>query len=145
MNEKILVVKNPEDLKRCFSVIHELRPHLSYEAYAEIYRNAHADERYELVALEKQGEIVAAMGYRITHDFVRGKHIYIDDLVVTEKERSKGFAPVLLEYAAERAKQTQCSGLRLCAALENHRGMKFYEKNGWKQRAVAYNKKVAIS
>lgn len=142
MKKNLFLVQNPADLERCFPVICELRPHLNLQEFLDIYKNAHTKEAYDIIALELDGLIVGAMGYRITHDLVRGKHIYIDDLVITKNERSKRLAPELLQYAEKLAQDNGCKVLRLCAALENTRGMKFYESNGWSQRAVAYNKKV---
>lgn len=142
MKKNLFLVQNEADLERCFPVINELRPHLNLREFQEIYRNANEKEAYDIAALEIDGMIVGAMGYRITHDLVRGKHIYIDDLVITKNERSKRLAPELLKYAEILAKENGCKVLRLCAALENTRGMKFYETNGWSQRAVAYNKKI---
>jgi hypothetical protein len=40
------------------------------------------------------------------------------------------------------AKELDCKGLRLCTGIENEQGKKFYERNGWSLRAVAYKKKL---
>src|SRR5690242_9881296 len=98
MQKRIFVIENETDLKRCYPVIKELRPHLSLDEYIEIYNQAHAADGYEIVALENQGQIHAVMGYRFLSDFVRGKHVYIDDLVSTESARSKGFGAELLKF-----------------------------------------------
>ncbi len=143
MNQiKIIQIHNEIDLKRCFSVILELRPHLNYEKFCEIYYKANEMDQYHLVAVENSGEIVAVMGYRTLYDLVRGKHTYIDDLVSTEKHRSKGFGYLLLKYAEKVASENSCQSLRLCTGLENLRGIQFYEKNGWTKRAYAYTKKI---
>lgn len=138
--KKIFVAQTLADLERCFPVMKELRPHLSFEQYISIYEQSHKTDGYEIVAIEEDQKILAVMGYRILFDFVRGMHIYIDDLVSAEGARSKGLGAELLKYAENVAKDLKCS-LRLCTGLENERGMKFYEKNGWSKRAVAYIKK----
>jgi len=139
---KIVKIQNREELERCFPVMKELRPHLSEQEYLEIYRHAHAMDGYEIVALEQSGQILAVIGYRILYDFVRGRHLYIDDLVTTEKMRSQGLGEQLLEHAAVVAKGLGCKSMRLCAVLENEQGIKFYEKNKWNKRAYAFTKKV---
>ncbi|AUN97470.1 GNAT family N-acetyltransferase [Bacteriovorax stolpii] len=137
---KYKTAKNNEDLKLFFPVLKELRPHLSFEEYLSIYQEAHARDQYEMVALVENEKILALMGYRVLCDFVRGRHLYIDDLVSVEK--SKGHGAQLLSYAEEKARELECTGgLRLCAVLENTGGIKFYEKNGWKARAFAFVKK----
>ena len=92
--------------------------------------------------MEENGEILAVMGYRFLSDFVRGKHIYIDDLVTAEKIRSKGLGAELLKFAEELAHTNGCKSLRLCTGVENERGVSFYERNGWVKRAFAFTKKL---
>ncbi len=137
------IAKNQEDLQNCYHVIKELRPHLTFEDFIYIYTQSQVKDDYELVFITNDKNIVlAVMGYRILFDFVRGKHIYIDDLVITEMHRSLGLGAKLLKYAEQLAAEHQCKTLRLCTGVENNRAIKFYEKNGWVQRALAYTKKV---
>lgn len=140
--KNIFVAKSKTDLERCFSVMHELRPHLNLEEYLSIYEQAHKHDGYEIVFIEQNGSVVAVMGYRFLFDFVRGKHVYIDDLVTSEKVRSLGLGAKLLKYAEEIARHSNCAGLRLCTGIDNHRGVQFYEKHGWQKRAFAYSKKL---
>lgn len=135
-------IQNREDLEKCFPLMKELRPHLSEQDYLEIYRHAHAMDGYEIVGLQLDGKIVALMGYRLMYDFVRGRHLYIDDLVSTEKMRSKGLGAQLLKHAESIAQDLGCKSLRLCTGVENDRGKKFYEQNKWTLRAYAFTKKL---
>ncbi len=139
-----LQIKNNQDLERAFPIMKELRKDLTLEDFLNIYGKAHSANQYEIVALEKDGQILALMGYRILFDFVHQKHLYIDDLVSSEKYRSQGLGAKLLEYAEEIAKKLECHGLRLCTGLDNEQGKKFYEKNGWLFRAVVYKKKLKV-
>lgn len=143
MNEVFFTVKTEQQLKECFPVLKELRPHLSFEEYVDIYNQAHDSDGYEIVAIRKNNEVVALMGYRILSDFVRGRHLYIDDLVSTETARSQGYGAKLLKYAEELAPKIDCKVLRLCTGIENDRGIQFYEKNNWTKRAFAYTKKLS--
>lgn len=118
----------------------ELRPHLSFEEYLSIYDDSHAADGYEIVALEQDGKILAVMGYRFLSDFVRGRHLYVDDLVSSEKVRSKGLGTELLKVAESIAQEKGCHSLRLCTGIDNERGVKFYEGNQWTKRAYAFTK-----
>jgi GNAT superfamily N-acetyltransferase len=142
MEKSLFLAKTKADLEKCFPVMKELRPHLSFDEYLEIYNEAHSSDGYEIVAIQSEGEIRAVMGYRILSDFVRGKHIYVDDLVSSEGVRSKGLGAQLLKYAESIAEGLGCKSLRLCTGIENERGVQFYEKNGWTKRAYAYTKKL---
>lgn len=142
MKRKFVMARTKLDLERCFPVIKELRPNLTLSDYLSIYELSHENDDYEIVTIEEDGNVLAVMGYRILHDFVRGKHIYIDDLVSTEQARSKGLGAELLVYAERIAKEENCNSLRLCTGFENERGQKFYDRNGWVQKAIAYTKKL---
>ncbi|MBL7543948.1 MAG: GNAT family N-acetyltransferase [Bdellovibrionaceae bacterium] len=145
MEKKFVVAREPQDLIKFFPVMKELRPHLEMESYLSIYQEAHRNDGYEIVAIEANGQVQAVMGYRLIADYVRGRHVYIDDLVVSETVRSKGLGGELLKYAEGVAKENNCDTLRLCTGIENDRGVKFYEKSGWTKRAFAYTKKITIS
>lgn len=143
MEKRIFIVKSKNDLERCYPVMKELRPHLSFDDYISIYNESHTADGYEIVAVEEKGQILAVMGYRFLSDYVRGKHVYVDDLVSTEKARSQGLGAELLKLAEKIAESNGCKSLRLCTGIENERGVKFYDRNGWTKRAFAYTKKLA--
>lgn len=142
MEKRLCVVKSKNDLERCYPVMKELRPHLSFADYLSIYDQSHASDGYEIVAIEDGGRIVAVMGYRFLSDFVRGKHVYVDDLVSTESARSKGLGAELLKFAEDVAARSGCKSLRLCTGIENEDGIRFYDRNGWTKRAFAYAKRL---
>lgn len=142
MKKRIFTVSNKIDQERCYPLMKELRPHLTYEDYFLIYDDSHKADGYQIVAIEENNQILAIMGYRFLSDYVRGKHVYIDDLVTKENIRSKGLGAELLKFAEDVAYKNGCKSLRLCTGIENERGVKFYEKNGWTKRAFAYTKKI---
>lgn len=135
--------KDQNDLKRFYPVMKELRKDLSIDDYLTICARAHEADGYEIVAIEDNSRVLAVMGFRVLHDFVHGKHLYIDDLVSTETHRSKGLGAKLLKYAEDQARELGCKGLRLCTGVENEKGKSFYERHDWKLRAVAYKKKLS--
>ena len=136
---KIIMAGNAEDLRNSFQLLWELRPHLTWENFMLVYEEAHTKDQFELVGFYEDNILVGLIGFRFLTDFVRGRHLYIDDLVTRESKRSSGLGKVMLDYAIEFARTHNCpGGLRLCAGLDNHRGIKFYEKNGWNARAYAF-------
>lgn len=142
MSFRFVRAQEKNDFERFYPVMKELRKELSFDDYMTICQNAHEADGYEIVAIEADKKVLAVMGYRILHDFVHGKHLYIDDLVSTESHRSQGLGTELLKYAENRARELGCRGLRLCTGIDNEQGKKFYERNGWKLRSFAYKKKL---
>lgn len=142
MAQRIVILRTEIELEQAYPVMKELRPHITLQNFLDIYHQSHKTTGYEIAALKVDNQILAIMGYRILFDYVHGKHCYIDDLVSSEQHRSKGFGAELLKYAEQFSKDQGCTGLRLCTGIDNERGKKFYEKNGWNLRAIVYKKKV---
>lgn len=133
----------PDEFERAYSVMKELRTTLDFDEFSRLTKLAAAADGYKLVVRERRGRVLAVMGYRILHDLVHGSHIYIDDLVTTKDERSLGHGAELLRFAEAEARRLGLSGLRLCTGIENEAGRRFYEREGWQGRSIAYKKRVA--
>lgn len=130
-----------QDGSQFYELLKTLRPHLSFNDFIMTYKKAFKADGYQLTGfVNDRNELVSIMGHRILHDFVHGKHLYIDDLVTDEKHRSHGQGALLLDYAEKLAIEHKCKSLRLCTGIDNERGKKFYEKNDWKFKAVVYKK-----
>jgi GNAT superfamily N-acetyltransferase len=137
---EIRAATTPADFETLFPVIRELRPHLEYAQYTTLIREAAQRDQYQLFGAYQDNQCLGAMGVRILYDLVHGKHLYVDDLVTTEGARSQGIGARLLDHAHEIARTENCKLLRLSTGVENERGKKFYEREGWKLRSVTYKK-----
>ena len=142
MNQRLFKIQNRDELEICYSVMKELRPNLVKEDFYSIYDISKVRDNYEIVAIEIDEKIVALMGYRFLYDYVRGKHLYIDDLVSTQLARGKGLGAELLKHAEKVARDAGCKVLRLCTGVENEDGVRFYKNNGWSLRAHAFTKNL---
>lgn len=120
-----------------FPILRELRPHVDPAAFLEVLENAPG---YRIFGAFEDGGCVGVLGCRVLLDFVHGRHLYVDDLVVTEKRRSGGVGAQLLAFAAALAREEKCIGVRLCTGTENEGGRRFYERHGYRLRSVAYKK-----
>jgi GNAT superfamily N-acetyltransferase len=142
MTHELRQMTTSNDLKTAFEVLKELRTNLEFAEFLAIYDKASTADRYTLVGCFVGNACVAVMGYRVLFDFVHGAHLYVDDLVTTEKQRSKGHGKLLLKYAEDQARAQGLAGLRLCTGVDNDAGKRFYEREGWQLRSVAYKKKL---
>ncbi len=139
---KIKKMINKSDFKEIFPLVLELRPLLTEEKYFAMIDEAGQRDNFEMVVIYKNDLPVGIMGYRILFDFVHGKHLYIDDLIVSPESRSKGIGAELLKYAECIARDKGLEGLRLCTGIDNLLGKKFYEREGWSAKAIAFKKKI---
>lgn len=141
IQDKIEVIDG-KALEKVFPLLKELRPQLDMETYVRLYKEAKLRDDYTLVGLVRGDFCLGLMGFRVLYDFVHGKHLYIDDLVVTKDMRSSGLGKKLLDYAVTEAKKLECQGLRLSTGAENQDGRRFYEREGWSLRSVSYKLKL---
>lgn len=139
---RIRTIELPAELDDVFPIAKELRPHLDVHEFKRLVMLAHTADGFRVVVSEVEGEVVAMMSYRILHDLAHCSHLYIDDLVTTKSARSRGHGAKLLKFAEAEARRLGLTGLRLCTVVENKEAVRFYEREGWEARSVAFKKKV---
>jgi ribosomal protein S18 acetylase RimI-like enzyme len=132
------LLQTPAELKTVYPLMRQLRETLAESDFIERTQAAQIESQYELIGYFEGSECQALIGYRILTDLVHGRHLYVDDLVVDQRIRSKGVGATLLIKVKEIAREKKCKKLRLCTGTENQRGKNFYERNGWKFRAVVF-------
>lgn len=133
-----------EELNSVYEVMAELRPHITVDQFKEIYKKAHTNDQYTLYGYFENEKCYALMGVRYLYDYVHLFHLYIDDLIVSSKQRSNGVGAKLLKFAEKLANDNKCTGLRLCTGVDNKDGIRFYEREKWLMRAVVFKKKQNI-
>ncbi len=132
------------DLLKCFDVMHELRPNLTAESFAETL-NGFMSRGYHLIFIEENNKAVCASGYRFTEHLLWGKAIYIDDLSTVQQHRGKGYAGELLKYIFEIARENKCAEVHLDSGCGTHRydAHRLYLKTGFNITSFHFACKVA--
>jgi GNAT superfamily N-acetyltransferase len=122
----IATATTPEEVRRCYPVMRELRTHITSE-------NAFVDrvllqqkQGYKLAFLESNGKVCAVAGYRILESLFSGKNLYVDDLVTRETDRSRGFGGQLLDWLLEQARASNCESLELDSGVQRFAAHRFY-------------------
>lgn len=118
-----------QQIKDCFAVLAELRPHLQQGEFLSTVRSMEK-EGYRLASITDNGEVVAVAGYRISSNLFMGRHLYVDDLVTTETVRSRGYGGRLLSWLREQAEAENCKVLHLDSGTQRPDAHKFYFREG---------------
>lgn len=123
---RIANAKTRGDIRRCFPVMRELRPHFkSAEKFGQqVLRQQRGG--YLLAFLETAGEVRAVAGYRLLESLFSGKFLYVDDLVTRDRDRSRGFGGVLLDWLVEQARARGCDTLELDSGVQRFDAHRFY-------------------
>lgn len=81
-----------------------------------------------VVAIESDRVIGCALA---SHDGRRG---YLQHVVVVPPARGRGIAKAMVDSCVERLRQEQLGWVHLDVAIENHDGLAFWQKTGWRPR-----------
>lgn len=127
-----------QEITTCFTVISELRPHLSLENFLALVERMQNNHGYGLVYLDDNG-IKAVAGIRIAEWLYTGKYLEIDDLITTATERSKGYGAMLFDWLADYARDNKCAQLRLVSGVQRADAHRFYLNKGMKFEAKYFS------
>ena len=131
------IARTPEDTRRCFPVMRQLRPHLDLTEFLERVE-LQRREGYALAYVEEGGEVVACAGYRTGHTLYSGHYLYVDDLVTDHRLRSQGHGQNLLAWLEAEARRLGCDTLCLDSGLWRTRTHAFYRRHGMKENSFHF-------
>jgi GNAT superfamily N-acetyltransferase len=74
----------------------------------------------------EEGAVRGVAGYRYLDQLVRGRVLYVDDLVTEEGMRSRGYGEALLGWLYELARSSGCTALELDSGVHRAEAHRFY-------------------
>ena len=83
---------------------------------------------FDFFVAEVENKIVGIAVYFVKYSTWKGRGLYLDDLVVTQKYRSKGIGRSLLNYLAKLAQKRKCGRLEWAVLNWNEPAINFYKK-----------------
>lgn len=105
---RINLAQSDKKIDNCFPLMQQLRPHLIRNEFIGRIRRQEQRYNYRLACLEDAGTIKTLAGFRISECLAWGKFLYVDDLVITASDRSKGYGDAMFDWLAEYAKTHSC-------------------------------------
>jgi GNAT superfamily N-acetyltransferase len=118
-------VDTDDDIAFCYDVMAELRPHVTRDQFLPLVRSMQADG-FRLACIRDRGRVVAVAGYRFGTNLFCGKHLYVDDLVTADTERSQGHGRELLAWLRALAVENGCDVFHLDSGVQRKRAHAFY-------------------
>ena len=120
---------DPRLLSDVLPVLRELRPHLGGSDLARIYSDGFV-EGLRFLAAYDGASCVGVAGWRMVHNTVAGRHLYVDDLVTKQDRRSGGVGRLLLSELERRARTAGSTTLELDSGVQRERAHRFYFREG---------------
>lgn len=127
-----------EDLPRVLELIKELA---EYErASHEVINTVEQLEQdgfgsqpiFGFFVAENERGIVGLSLYYWRYSTWKGKRLYLEDIIVTEKERGAGIGKLIFDRTMKKALEENCSGMMWQVLEWNEPSIKFYKKYGTK-------------
>ena len=115
-------------LKRAESVHRQLRTALPADYEGKMKRVFAGGARMCVAA---EGDAVRGVAvYRINENTFEGLHLYVDDLVTDERQRSRGVGRALMEHLQSLARAAGCEATTLDSGTQRTQAHKFYFREG---------------
>jgi len=123
--ETIQLALSDDAIQKCWTAFKELYPQLKKSDFLFQIRKLQIDAGYTLVFIEKEGEAVAFLGFRISEDLAHGKYLLVNEVYVREQQAQSHFAEELLDWTIEYAKTKRCAHIfiDLDSAKHPHKGL----------------------
>jgi GNAT superfamily N-acetyltransferase len=83
---------------------------------------------YGFFVVVKDGRIVGLSLYYFRYSTWKGKRLYLEDIIVTEKERGNGLGKLLFEKTMKFALEKNCTGIMWQVLEWNKPAIEFYKK-----------------
>ena len=123
-----------EDIPQVFELIKELALyekalHEVETSIEKLTKDAFGDKPlYGLIVAELDTTIIGISIYYYRYSTWKGKRLYVEDILVTEKLRGQGIGSKLFEATAKHAAKEDCSGMNWLVLDWNEPAIKFYKK-----------------
>ncbi|MEV6398417.1 GNAT family N-acetyltransferase [Streptomyces sp. NPDC051907] len=128
---------DPRLVSDLLPVLLELRPHLTEDAFRDVYEKGYGQGLRFTAVYAPEGQCVGAAGWRIVDNTSQIRKLYVDDLVTAASARSTGVGRHLLAYLEERAREAGCLHLNLDSGTHRTEAHRFYFRE--RMSVVAFN------
>lgn len=134
MNEVTVRDGKREDCEQVMALIRELAeyeraPHEVSNTVAQLEEDGFGpNPSYRLIVAEQNKRIVGISLWFIRYSTWKGKTLYLEDIVVSEKMRGRGIGKLLFDETIRAAKREKLNGLRWQVLNWNEPAINFYRK-----------------
>lgn len=136
MCSRIAIAHTDQEILDCYPVMAEPRPHILPNEFLPLVK------RLGTVAYLDEAGIKAVAGFRISEWLAGGRYLDIEDLVTTNRDRSKGYGGELFDWLVAHAKKNHCQQVRLVSRINRHDAHRFYLRKGMKLEAHYFSLNV---
>lgn len=126
-----------EEMLQIFEIIQEMYPSLSLEQYS-FELDQMLPHNYGQVAAFEGEQCLGLTGFWLGYKLWCGKYLELDNVIVSEKHRSKGVGKLIFDYMLEKGKMENVTMLALDSYTSNFKAHKFFYNEGYAPRGFHF-------
>lgn len=127
---KVFIARTEEEIGLCFDAFKALRPHLENRESFVSQVQRQQEQSYKIVAIQLEGTVPSAAGFRFAEYLAWGKALYVDDLTTLPEFRGRGYGGQLMDWLVDHARSEGCDSLHLDSGYARHDAHRLYLKKG---------------
>jgi GNAT superfamily N-acetyltransferase len=127
---QVKLLSEEAELDKIGPVLRELRPQYSQEQLLRQIKKQQTNG-YQLAWVEEDGAVLCVAGFVIAEKLAWQKHLYVDDLVSSESQRSRGAGKLLMDWLKQYAREQGCQQLHLDSGVQRFAAHRFYLREGF--------------
>lgn len=118
------------ELHQIAPVLLQLRPQYSEQSLVAQIK-AQQTAGFQIAYVIAETEVLCVAGFVLGEKLAWQKHIYVDDLVTVESQRSTGAGKCMLDWLKQHARDLGCQQLHLDSGVNRFGAHKFYLREGF--------------
>jgi GNAT superfamily N-acetyltransferase len=134
---KVIELTTAEEMLATYEVLTELYPSLTKEEYTNELTFMIQHNYTQVVVMENE-QCLGLSGVWIGNKLWCGKYLEIDNIIVSEKIRSKGVGKMIVNYLEEKAKSLGCNMMALDSYTNNFKAHKFFYNQGFSPKGFHF-------
>jgi GNAT superfamily N-acetyltransferase len=130
-----------KELDVAYDIVKQLRKELSYDKFEDLIYEMR-ERPYVMLGIFEKEKLVCFAGVVVQTNLYHKRHLFVDELVTDEKERSRGYGEMMLEYLRDYAKMAMCERIVLSSGLVREDAHRFYEREGFVKKSYVFVKEI---
>ena len=126
----VRLAESADDLRKISGVLQQLRPAFDEDALVTRIKEQ-MRSGYRIAYVESAGKVLGVAGFVVGTKLAWGKHVYVDDLVTAEGERSKGAGAKMIAWLKSHGRELGCNQLHLDSGVQRFAAHRFYLREGF--------------
>lgn len=143
MTLRISHAETESEIAATFAVVKQLRQHIDQETYLPMIQGLMRTEGLKLLVIAEQEEVLGVASYRVMNMLYCGRILYVDDLVVEARARSKGLGTRLLASLKQEGLTLGCNEIQLISRVIREQAHRFYYREGFGIECFHFRNRLA--